>query len=641
MNNRKRLSAMLLAIAMVFALMPTMAFANGDDDISGESRGEPVSFTVSRATGFHAEAVYDQDGDDTSEYYLSWVEPQIEPEDDITVTYENGESLVYHLQISEDYSWGFVSENGEDPDLVELTSSWDNVQSFDEQFTADTYQDFTFAADFFVPDSDDVKTLYYTTSAYLDPFVDDDDDDDDDDELIDFGELPEDSQISTIGLNETKQVSVTLDNPIATFAFVAPETGRYIFEAYGNEDTVGQVRTEDEVIEQEDDSFDSNDNFRIIFEAKEGVTYYLQAKGYDNDAISFQVKVYDASWLAEAEYDEFDYEGEPVTLRVEFGEDDIIPDSITYRWFDPSGVEIQNNNEDALTVSVPGIYRCEVSDGSVTQTVEFNVRLAPIIQNNLYFYHYEGGVYVSQLPDGDENSMVKGSVVIPATITFKDNVARPVVGIDDGGFAGATLMTSVSIPASVTEICEDAFVNTGLNSITIPATVKKIYDKSVGFTSRYDEEKDDNVYTPVPGFVIFGKTGSEAQRYASENGITFRDLEAEEAARRAAAQPKEIQDLPVVKIAKPKAGKKKATVKWKKVTKKNLKKIQGIEIQVASDPGFSQIVKSATAGKKKTSKVVKGLKPKTTYWVRIRAFKNAADGKHVSAWKVKKVKIKK
>lgn len=100
------------------------------------------------------------------------------------------------------------------------------------------------------------------------------------------------------------------------------------------------------------------------------------------------------------------------------------------------------------------------------------------------------------------------------------------------------------------------------------------------------------------------------------------------------------QDLPAVKIVKPKAGKKKATIKWKKVSKKNQKKIQGIEIQVATDPGFTNIVKTAKGSKKKTSKVVKGLKKKTKYYVRIRAYKNAADGKHVSAWKTKKVKIK-
>ena len=102
----------------------------------------------------------------------------------------------------------------------------------------------------------------------------------------------------------------------------------------------------------------------------------------------------------------------------------------------------------------------------------------------------------------------------------------------------------------------------------------------------------------------------------------------------------EITDLPAVKISKPAAAKKAATVKWKKITKKNLKKIQGIEIQVATDPGFNDIAKTATAGKKKTSKKIKGLTSKQTYYVRIRAYSNLADGKHVSVWKTKKVKIK-
>ena len=102
----------------------------------------------------------------------------------------------------------------------------------------------------------------------------------------------------------------------------------------------------------------------------------------------------------------------------------------------------------------------------------------------------------------------------------------------------------------------------------------------------------------------------------------------------------EIVDLPAVKISKPKASKGKFTAKWKKVSKKNLKKIQGIEIQVAADPNFTSVVKSATAGKKKTSKKVSGLQKKTKYWVRVRAYRNGPDGKHVSAWKTKSVKTK-
>ena len=101
--------------------------------------------------------------------------------------------------------------------------------------------------------------------------------------------------------------------------------------------------------------------------------------------------------------------------------------------------------------------------------------------------------------------------------------------------------------------------------------------------------------------------------------------------------PSEIIDLPAVKISKPKAAKKKATVKWKKVSKSNQKKIQGIQIQIATDSGFTNIVKVGTAGKKKASKTFKGLQSKTTYYVRIRAY---ATGNHYSVWKYKTVKVK-
>ena len=99
-------------------------------------------------------------------------------------------------------------------------------------------------------------------------------------------------------------------------------------------------------------------------------------------------------------------------------------------------------------------------------------------------------------------------------------------------------------------------------------------------------------------------------------------------------------DLPAVAITKPKAGKKSVTVKWKKVSKKNQKKIKGIEIQVATDSKFKHIVKKTTAGKAKTSKVVKGLKSKKKYWIRIRAYKQVGNVKHVSKWKVKTIKVK-
>ena len=121
--------------------------------------------------------------------------------------------------------------------------------------------------------------------------------------------------------------------------------------------------------------------------------------------------------------------------------------------------------------------------------------------------------------------------------------------------------------------------------------------------------------------------------YYRENGSTGKKSD------KAKSTVKEIKDLPVVKISKPKAAKKAVTVKWKKVSKKNRKKIQGVEIQYSLD-GFKTIAGTKYGKKTKTSLKIKGLKSKKKYWVRIRAYKNASDGKHVSAWKTKTVKVK-
>ena len=99
--------------------------------------------------------------------------------------------------------------------------------------------------------------------------------------------------------------------------------------------------------------------------------------------------------------------------------------------------------------------------------------------------------------------------------------------------------------------------------------------------------------------------------------------------------------LPAVKITKPAAAKKSATVKWKKVAKKNLKKVKKIEIQYSLDKSFSTGVKTKYASAKKTSLKIKGLKSKKTYYVRIRAYTNSGGVIHVSKWSgTKKAKVR-
>lgn len=99
--------------------------------------------------------------------------------------------------------------------------------------------------------------------------------------------------------------------------------------------------------------------------------------------------------------------------------------------------------------------------------------------------------------------------------------------------------------------------------------------------------------------------------------------------------------LPAVTITKPAAAKKAATVKWKKVSAKNQKKIAKIEIQYSLDKTFKTGVKTVYGKKNATSKKITKLKSKKTYYIRIRAYKKSGGLVHVSKWSsVKKVKAK-
>ena len=189
----------------------------------------------------------------------------------------------------------------------------------------------------------------------------------------------------------------------------------------------------------------------------------------------------------------------------------------------------------------------------------------------------------------------------------------------------------------VTSISADALKGlNNLTSIQVPASVTQIGSAALGYT---------NTNTKVPGFTIIGTTGTYAQVYANANGFVFKDPVAEAiAAAEAARQGVPDGKIPKVKTSKPTAGKKHIIVKWKKLSKKQLKKSKATnyEVWVCADAGFPQgqtsehVIKKSKAGLKIT-KV-----PKGTYFVKVRAIKYVGGAKMVGPWsKAKKVKVKK
>lgn len=101
--------------------------------------------------------------------------------------------------------------------------------------------------------------------------------------------------------------------------------------------------------------------------------------------------------------------------------------------------------------------------------------------------------------------------------------------------------------------------------------------------------------------------------------------------------PKPVTAPKRATIKSVKASKKKASVKWKKISK-----VKGYQVQYSTKKSFKKkYTKSKTT--KKTSITIKKLKSKKTYYFRVKAYKTNSAGKKIYSkkWsKVKKVKIK-
>ena len=129
------------------------------------------------------------------------------------------------------------------------------------------------------------------------------------------------------------------------------------------------------------------------------------------------------------------------------------------------------------------------------------------------------------------------SVTIPNSVTsiggsaFSDctgltsiTIPDGVTSIGEGAFSGCTGLTSVTIGNSVTSIGGSAFYRcTGLTSVTIPDSVTSIGRRAIGYYFDTNTWK----YEKVDGFTIYGVKGSEAERYANDNGFIFKEIGSE------------------------------------------------------------------------------------------------------------------
>lgn len=94
--------------------------------------------------------------------------------------------------------------------------------------------------------------------------------------------------------------------------------------------------------------------------------------------------------------------------------------------------------------------------------------------------------------------------------------------IGEYAFSGCNCFTDIVIPDGVTSIGDCAFRDcANATSAKIPKGVTDIGKQAFGYVFVYHEELGYSVAEPKKDFTIYGAKGSEAEKYANDNGFKF------------------------------------------------------------------------------------------------------------------------
>lgn len=278
--------------------------------------------------------------------------------------------------------------------------------------------------------------------------------------------------------------------------------------------------------------------------------------------------------------------------------------AVSYQWYRydydlEDWVIIPGETKKICVASETGEYLCEVEiDGLILNAnYEVSFDYYTVLVGNLY-YELNSEREQDQAGVWSYKEEPQGSLTIADKVTLKNGKTYTV-----------TQVHALYDMQKVTQI-------------TIPATVTEIEDKTIGYYGY--NEFDEPAYNKVPGFTIFGTTGTAAQRYAAENGFAFRDLQAEAAAAAAAAELARLQSITTI------------TVNTKTVNAAAIKKA------IADAGGSSQYITKIVLGKKVkkiSKKAFAGVSNVTSLEIKTKKLKAKSVKDCLKGSKIKSVKV--
>jgi RNA polymerase sigma factor (sigma-70 family) len=140
---------------------------------------------------------------------------------------------------------------------------------------------------------------------------------------------------------------------------------------------------------------------------------------------------------------------------------------------------------------------------------------------------FEDSAYLTELTIPDSVTTIGGLAFQNCTALTSVTIPRGAESVGHDAFRNCTALTSVVLPEGLMMVDSEAFLDCiSLTEVTIPDSVTDISyyafgyrDLDIGFNGVNWGLKE--AAAKVAGFTIYGQPGSEAQRYAEENGFAF------------------------------------------------------------------------------------------------------------------------